>query len=247
MWKFKSWKGKDKCLFLLTIGVMLCILAFPAEGLAEKGGAGGSGAGKVGDRGGGGDFGIEMSEDRSREGVGLTGGIGGLTGGIGGLTGEGRTLAGEGGTLAGGSGASVAEASATPAGTYEAVLEKRVREILKHVEGVGTVDVMIVLKSSAEKVIHVDGSSSLASTEEKDSSGGTRRIESQEQENSAVLLAGEGQNAPIIEKELYPEISGIVISATGGGDPKIQAEISAAMEALFDVPAHKIKVLKRVE
>ncbi|MDO5406733.1 MAG: stage III sporulation protein AG, partial [Eubacteriales bacterium] len=161
--------------------------------------------------------------------------------------GEGGTLAGEGATLAGDSGASAVEVSATPAGTYEAVLEKRVREILKHVEGVGTVDVMIVLKSSAEKVIHVDGSSSLASTEEKDSSGGTRRIESQEQENSAVLLAGEGQNAPIIEKELYPEISGIVISATGGGDPKIQAEISAAMEALFDVPAHKIKVLKRVE
>ena len=52
---------------------------------------------------------------------------------------------------------------------------------------------------------------------------------------------------PIVEKELYPEISGIVISASGGGNPTVQAEISAAMEALFDLPAHKIKVLKRVE
>lgn len=34
MWKFKSWKGKDKYLFLLSVGVMLCILAFPAERLS---------------------------------------------------------------------------------------------------------------------------------------------------------------------------------------------------------------------
>ena len=29
MWKFKSLTGRDKWLFLLTIGVILCILAFP--------------------------------------------------------------------------------------------------------------------------------------------------------------------------------------------------------------------------
>ena len=36
MWKFKQWKGKDKWLFLLTIGIILCILAFPAERLTKK-------------------------------------------------------------------------------------------------------------------------------------------------------------------------------------------------------------------
>ncbi len=50
-----------------------------------------------------------------------------------------------------------------------------------------------------------------------------------------------------MEKELRPEIGGVVVSASGGGSPAIQAEISAAVEALFDVPSHKIKVLKRAE
>ena len=212
MWKFKSWKGKDKCLFLLTIGVIFCILAFPAEGLSRKAASGEAGSGGTG---------------------------GGADSGIPGDNSDANSVSAN--------SAEAAEVSAAPAGTYEAMLEKRVKEILKHVDGVGTVDVMIVLKSSAEKVIHVDDSSSQSSTQEKDSSGGTRKIESQERENSAVLLSGDGQNAPIIEKELYPEISGIVISATGGGNPTVQAEISAAMEALFDLPAHKIKVLKRVE
>ena len=50
-----------------------------------------------------------------------------------------------------------------------------------------------------------------------------------------------------MEKELKPELSGIVISADGGGSTAVKAEISEAMEALFGLPAHKIKVLKRVK
>ena len=46
---------------------------------------------------------------------------------------------------------------------------------------------------------------------------------------------------------MIPEVSGVVISADGGGSPIVQTEISQAMEALFGIPSHKIKVLKRVK
>lgn len=208
MWKFKSWKGKDRWLFLLTIGVILCILAFPVESLTQKKRA---------------EFaGIEAGNSGSIEQA------------------EGSRTAGDGRDA-------VLEASAKVSDSYEAELEQRVREILKNVDGVGTVDVMIVLKSSAEKVVHTDSSTSRSTTDEKDSGGGTRKIESEDKESSTVLTSGDGQNTPIIEKELRPELSGIVISAAGGGNPTVRAEISAAMEALFDLPAHRIKVLKRVE
>jgi len=142
----------------------------------------------------------------------------------------------------------VPAAAATKSGdSYEAELERRVREILKTVDGVGEVDVMIIVKSSPEKILHVDNSSSYSLTEETDSNGGTRRLESEEQEGSTVLTTGDNKSAPIIEKEIKPELSGIIISATGGGSPTVRAEISAAMEALFDLPAHKIRVLKRVK
>lgn len=36
MWKFKSLKGRDKWLFLLTVGLILCILAFPMDKLTQK-------------------------------------------------------------------------------------------------------------------------------------------------------------------------------------------------------------------
>lgn len=130
-------------------------------------------------------------------------------------------------------------------GSYEEELEARVREILSHVEGVGQVDVMIVLKSSEERVVHVERSISESQTTEEDSQGGTRVTRSRDMEESALGTGGGSQ--PFVEKELRPELSGIVISAQGGGTPQVRAEISAAMEALFGLPAHKIKVLKRVD
>lgn len=131
--------------------------------------------------------------------------------------------------------------------TYEEQMETRVKKILKTVDGVGQVEVMIVLKSSKEKVLRVDKNTSDSSTDEKDSSGGTRKITSTEQQESTILT-GSGENtSPIVEKEISPEIEGIIISAQGGGSPTVKAEISSAMEALFNLPPHKIKVLKRVE
>ena len=74
---------------------------------------------------------------------------------------------------------------------YERQLESRLKELLSHVEGVGEVEVMIVLKSSEEKVWRRDQNSSYSSTRETDSGGGTRDIRSQEVAENTILT---GQN-----------------------------------------------------
>ena len=58
------------------------------------------------------------------------------------------------------------------------------------------------------------------------------------------MLDGKSQS-PVMEKEVKPEISGVVISVDGGGSAVIRSEISEAMEALLGLPANKIKVMKR--
>lgn len=131
--------------------------------------------------------------------------------------------------------------------TYEQQLEARLKELLSHVEGVGEVEVMIVLKSSEEKVWRVDKNTSYSTTQETDSNGGSRDIRNQEITESTILPGQDGKDGALLEKELKPQIGGVVVSAAGGGSPAVQAEISAAVEALFDVPSHKIKVLKRAE
>ena len=119
---------------------------------------------------------------------------------------------------------------------YELRLEQRIRDVLKKVDGVGEVD-----------VLRVDKERSRSATSETDSSGGTRQQADESLRESTVLAGSSGSGEPVVEKELAPEISGIVISAQGGGNASVQKEISEAMQALFGLPAHKIKVLKRVE
>ena len=131
--------------------------------------------------------------------------------------------------------------------TYEQRQERRLEEALRLVEGVGEVDVMITLKSTEEKVFRIDRDQSESSTEETDSSGGSRVVKTADSGETTVLTGSGSGESPVLEKELMPEIEGVVVSAQGGGDVRIQAEISAAMEALFHVPQHKIRVLKRVE
>ena len=128
--------------------------------------------------------------------------------------------------------------------SYEEQLEQRIREILKSVDGVGEVDVMVVLKSSEERIWHVDKSSTSSVTEESGADSGSSRVTREENQSESTVLDGKSQS-PVMEKEVKPEISGVVISADGGGSAVIKAEISEAMEALLGLPANKIKVMKR--
>ncbi|MCC8127525.1 MAG: stage III sporulation protein AG [Clostridiales bacterium] len=206
MSKFKSLTGKEKWIFLLTMGLILCILAFPMEWLS---------AGKK-----------EAAAESDRVMTGIAQ--------VDGETIDTVTVFRNGSEDTGGQ------------ETYEKALENRIRQILRKVSGVGEVDVMVVLKSSSEKIWQTDESSS-SSTEESGDGDELRRVVSEEKEVQTVVVEREGAEEPMLTKEFYPEVSGIIISAQGGDSPSVQAEISAAMEALFGLPAHKIKVLKRVE
>lgn len=130
---------------------------------------------------------------------------------------------------------------------YEKQMEERVKALLRSVEGVGKADVMLVLKSSGEKIIHEDQRRSRSSSEEADSAGGSRKIVDEEADRSTAFVENGSEKEPIVEKELCPAVEGIVISAQGGGSASVKTEISEAMQALFNIPAHKIKVLKRVD
>ena len=53
-----------------------------------------------------------------------------------------------------------------------------------------------------------------------------------------------GKEIPFVSETVLPEICGVLVLAEGGGDGGIQAEITEAAMALFDLDAHKIKVMK---
>ena len=131
-------------------------------------------------------------------------------------------------------------------GDYEKYLEEKTARVLEDVEGVGEVTVMITLKSDGQKIIEKDQSSSSQSTDEEDSSGGTRSVEDQSSDKTSIYeQTADGSSTPYVSKELAPEVEGVVVIADGGDNAVVAQNITEAVQALFGVEAHKIKIMKR--
>ena len=143
------------------------------------------------------------------------------------------------------SAATVSESS-TALGEYEAYLEEKTADVLKQVDGVGEVTVMITLKSGGQKIIEKDQSGSSQTTEEEDSEGGNRTVEESTSDKTSIYeQESDGSSTPYVSKELSPEIEGVVVIADGGGNAVTAQNITEAVQALFGVEAHKIKIMKR--
>lgn len=128
---------------------------------------------------------------------------------------------------------------------YTDELEKRTAEILCQIEGAGDVSVMITLKSGNRKIIEKDESDIRQSVSEEDDSGNRRETEDNTDEETSIYRQNaDGSSEPYVTTELCPEIEGVAVIAEGGGNAVVRQEITEAVQALFDVEAHKIKIMK---
>ena len=119
---------------------------------------------------------------------------------------------------------------------------------LEYVEGVGRAEVVITLKSSGQKIVEKDQASSSQSTSEEDQNGGIRETQNRSSDNTSVYTQGsDGSQTPYISKEMTPEIEGVLVIADGGDNAVTIQNITEAIQALFGVDAHKIKIMKRTD
>lgn len=122
----------------------------------------------------------------------------------------------------------------------DAETERRMAEILSKIEGAGQVDVMLTYRRTEEKTVARD-----EVREESYSEDGGKTSESLRVENTAILMEDRnGNTLPLLLSAASPEVEGVVIVAEGGGDPVVCTALNQAAQALLDVPAHKIAVLK---
>lgn len=119
---------------------------------------------------------------------------------------------------------------------YVDAMESRLKSVLSHVEGVGNVRVMITVKDTSEEVTLKDRKTS--------SELGNNVTNSQNEENTVYSEDGQTK-IPYVVKEINPQVMGVVVVSTGGDDPQIKKEIIEAVQVLFDIEPHKIKVMKQ--
>ncbi len=120
-------------------------------------------------------------------------------------------------------------------------MEKKLKNILSQIKDVGNVDVLITYSESSSVVPIYNEKNSKSTTEEVDTNGGTRTIESYNTDKEVV----NGKNSEIItEKVVVPKIKGAIITAEGAKNAEVKSNIISAVEAATGIATHKIQVFE---
>lgn len=122
--------------------------------------------------------------------------------------------------------------------------EERLSALLSSVKDAGKVQVMITVESTTRKNVLQDGSMETEQVTETDSAGGSRTSVSEKKEGTTVFHDIQGISTPYILSEAYPQVIGVVVLAQGSGTGTVDLDILHAVQVLFDLPAHKIKIMK---
>ena len=124
-------------------------------------------------------------------------------------------------------------------------LETTLEELLSTMEGAGEVKVMITLKDSGQAIVEKDTVTERNGTTEVDAAGGSRNTSEIADAGETVYISeANGGEVPYVSQKIYPQIAGVVVCAQGGGNPTVNKNITEAIQALFGIDAHKIKVIK---
>lgn len=127
---------------------------------------------------------------------------------------------------------------------YIKEMEAKAESLLSGVNGAGQVKVMITLRASSEQVVEKDMPVTRSQTSEQDSQGGSRMVSEFATEDATVYRKGNGYEEPYVVKTLSPSVEGVVVVAQGAGNGEVSKNLSEAVQILFGVEAHRVKVLK---
>ena len=111
--------------------------------------------------------------------------------------------------------------------SYKEQLQKQLKELLEHMDGVGKTRVMLTFSD--------EGTDQLDKNVTKDGN--------KKEEITVVYDTGDTRQPYVICRQM-PKIEGVVVVAQGGGNAKTVTEISNAVMSLFPVEAHKVVVVK---
>lgn len=128
---------------------------------------------------------------------------------------------------------------------YVDYLEEKLEYTLSFVEGVGKIKVMVTVSASQREVVEKDLVTTRSNTVETDSEGGTRSINNLENtETTLYTTDAQGNQIPYVTQVCEPEITGVMVVAQGAGRKNVNSDITEAIQALFGIEAHKIKIAK---
>lgn len=137
-----------------------------------------------------------------------------------------------------------AQTLAAPGRTdYKERLERELADKLRRVRGVRDVSVLVTLESGPIYEYEKDRQTTERSTHEADGAGGLRDVEETTVSSQTVITRNNSGEQAVVTREEQPRIAGVMIVAQGAENPAIKEQITSAVAAALNLPAHRIRVL----
>lgn len=113
---------------------------------------------------------------------------------------------------------------------YVEFLENKLENVLSQISGAGQVDVIVTLESGFTYEYAKNIETRTSTSGSNDTSITTETV---------ITVGGE----PVVEKEIFPVIKGVVVIAKGAADFAVKMKILSAVETVLEVDRENITVL----
>lgn len=121
---------------------------------------------------------------------------------------------------------------------YSQYLEDKLSNILSDISGAGTVKVMITLDGGM-KYEYAKESEEITTSNEVGGNTNTKTTKNEE----VVIVTINGKATPLIIKESYPDVCGVVVVASGASNVQVKLNIMKAIKTLLNVKDENIQIL----
>lgn len=123
-------------------------------------------------------------------------------------------------------------------------LEQKLQSILSKMKGVSNVSVLVTYSNNTKIVPIYNVEDSQTTTNETDTQGGKRDITEKSYTKEVVFEEKNSGKNVIVETQLNPTVSGVIIVANYGNDINIKQKIISAVATVTNISEYKVQVLE---
>ena len=135
-------------------------------------------------------------------------------------------------------------ASQAPETDFVENTEKRLKALVESIEGTGECEVMVTVNASKENQYATEQKTGGTYTDDKNSNGEKTQSQGTAEEKIIITTDKDGNQTPLVIKEIEPTVKGVVIVCKGGDNPVVKARVCEAVSTLLGISISNVCVLK---
>lgn len=120
--------------------------------------------------------------------------------------------------------------------------EEKIYNLVRSIQGVGEAQVWVTLESGVEYVYLQEEVRNTDTT--KDYDGGTVKTlrEKDNSEQKYILVSKNGEEQPLVQKQLGPAVQGVVIVCEGAGSAQVNEQVVNAVTCALGISSNRVYV-----